>query len=41
MSTIDNDSIQVGQCIKIELGFGNVLRYGPAQCIEIRFGSSC
>ena len=40
MSTIDNDSIHVGQCIKIECGFGKVLKYGSANCIKIGYSSS-
>ena len=40
MSRIDNDSIHVGQCIKIECGFGKVLKYGSANCIKIGNSSS-
>ena len=40
MSTIGNDSIHVGQCNKIECGFGNVLGYGSAQGIKIGYSSA-
>ena len=40
MSAIDNDSIHVGRCIKKECGFGNVIKFGSANCIEIGYSSS-